>query len=78
MGDDSAAEEKTPEQRTPTETLVHCLEDFGQSEPLKCIVIYTNESGDICWSSSGPYNFSQIIGMLECVKARVMKKFLED
>ena len=77
MSDNSMADEKTPEVRTPTETLVKCMEDFGESEPTKCIVIYLNVGGDICWSTSGPYNFTQIIGMLECVKAKVMEKFLE-
>ena len=78
MADDSLPEEKTPEVRSPTQTLMACLEDFGASEATKCLVIYTNEAGDICWSSSGPYHFSEVIGMLECVKARVMRKFLED
>ena len=68
----------TPELRTPTETLMACLEDFGQSEPERLLVIYTNVDGDVCWSSSGPYSYTQTIGLLECVKARVLKKFNED
>jgi hypothetical protein len=70
-------DQKTPEERSPTATLLSCLEDFGESEPAKAIVIYTNADGDLCWSVSGPYHFTQVIGMLECVKARVMGKFLE-
>lgn len=70
-------DEKTPEVRSPTETLVKCLEDFGISEPSKVIVVYTNEAGDLCWSVSGPYNYTHVIGMLECVKAKIMEKFLQ-
>lgn len=76
MSKDSMPDEKTPELRTPTETLVKCLEDFGESEPTKVIVVYLNVDGDICWSMSGPYHYTQVIGMLECVKAKVMEKFL--
>ena len=69
-------DEKTPEVRTPTETLVWCMEDFGAAEPERVLVIYTNSDGDLCWSSSGPYSYTHILGMLECVKAKVMEKFL--
>ena len=75
MAEDSKLDEKTPEQRSPTETLMWCLEDFGKSEPDRALVIWMNEEGDLCWSSSGPYKYTQIIGMLECVKAIVMEKF---
>lgn len=75
MGDQP--DEKTPEVRSPTETLVWCLEDFGSSEPDRALVIWVNSNGDLCWSSSGPYAFTPIIGMLECVKAKIMEKFLQ-
>ena len=42
---DSIPDEKTPEMRSPTETLVACMEDFGESEPDRCLVIYTNADG---------------------------------
>ena len=77
MADQSQPDEKTPEERSPTETLVRCLEDFGESEPTKCIVIYLNVDGDLCWSVSGPYHYTQIIGMLDCVQAKIMDKFLQ-
>ena len=77
MSDNSMPDEKTPEVRSPTETLLKCLEDFGESEPTKAIVVYVNVDGDICWSVSGPYNFTHVIGMLECVKAKIMEKFLQ-
>ena len=77
MSDDAKPDEKTPEYRSPTATLVNCLEEFGVSEPKKVLVIWTNEAGDLCWSESGPSHFCQNIGMLECVKARFMANFLE-
>ena len=48
MSDNSMPDEKTPEVRSPTETLLKCLEDFGESEPTKAIVVYVNVDGDIC------------------------------
>jgi hypothetical protein len=65
-----------PEHRGPTETLVSCLEEFGESEPERVLVIWVNEAGDLCWSTNGPYKHTHIIGMLDCVKARVMQRFL--
>ena len=62
--------------RTPTETLVKCLEEFGNSEPKKTIVIWTNVDNDLCWSGSGEFHYCEVIGMLECVKGKVMEKFL--
>ena len=73
---DALPDQKTPEERSPSETLIQCLESFGEAEPTKAIVIYTDVAGDICWSVSGPFHYSQVIGMLECVKARVLAKFL--
>ena len=70
-------DEKTPEVRSASQTLMHCLEDFGESEPDRVIVVYTNAAGDLCWSVSGPYSYTRIVGMLECCKAKVMEKFLE-
>ena len=78
MPDQSMPDEKSPEERTPTETLVWCLEDFGNAEPQRVIVVWTNASGELCWSSSGPYNYTHVVGMLECAKARVLAKFVQD
>lgn len=63
--------------RTPTETLMHCLEDFGEAEPERVIVVYTNDHGELCWSLSGPRVMTHIIGMLECVLMRLRKNFME-
>lgn len=54
-------------QRTPTELLMNCLEDFGESEPIHAIVIYTNSAGDLCWQSTSN-QLSNRVGMLECAK----------
>jgi hypothetical protein len=75
--ENKAPDEKTNEERSPSNTLIHCLEDFGHDEPQKVIIIWTTVGGDICWSESGPSHFAQNIGMLECVKAQTMKNFLE-
>lgn len=61
--------------RTPSETLISCLEDFGDDEPDNVLVIYTTKGGDICWSANGPYKYSVMIGMLICVKHLMLKKF---
>ena len=71
MAADSSAE------RSPTETLITCLEDFGADEPKDVIVIYTTKSGDIAWSSSVS-NFSIKLGLLEFCKACILKKALEQ
>ena len=76
MPDDRAPDEKTPEVRSPTETLVKCLEDFGESEPLRAIVIYSNVGGELCWSYSGPPSYTEIIGLLTCVRAKMLEQFL--
>lgn len=53
--------------RTPTETLVSVMEEFGVCEPKECLVIYTNADGDLCWASTSD---SQVVkfGLLEACK----------
>jgi hypothetical protein len=63
--------------RTPTETLLACLTRFGEAEPTRVMVAWTDETGDLCWSFSGARSYMAMIGMLECVKASLMKDFLE-
>ena len=70
-------EKKDLDNRTCTQTLVDCLEEFGKSEAKRVLVIYINEADEICWSTNGRYSFVQVLGMLECVRARVGAKFLE-
>ena len=63
--------------RTPTETLLACLTRFGEAEPMRAIVVWTDETGDLCWSCSGVRSYTSLIGMLECVKAVLMAEFME-
>lgn len=53
--------------RTATETLVACMEEFGVSEPKDCLVIYTNEAGDLCWSTTTDSTVVKF-GLLEACK----------
>jgi hypothetical protein len=66
--------------RTPTDTLMECLESFGDDEPANVIVVYTTKSGDIAWSTSDS-TFSQKLGLLEAAKFWVqetMRKAREE
>ena len=63
--------------RSPSETLMACLEDFGKAEPLRAMVIWTDETGDLCWSTSSPRLLSQMVGMLELAKVALTQEFLE-
>ena len=63
--------------RSPSETLMTCLEEFGKAEPTRVMVIWTDETGDLCWSTSSPRLLSQMIGILECAKAALTREFLE-
>lgn len=56
-----------PNTRTATETLVSVMEDFGDAEPKECIVIYTNEAGDLCWSTTSD-SMTIKLGLLEACK----------
>ena len=38
--------------RTATETLMEAMNQFGDSEPKECLIIWTDENGDISWSST--------------------------
>ena len=66
-----------PKPRTPTETLMACLTRFGEAEPTRVMVMWTDEAGDLCWSLSGSRSYTAMIGMLECARAALMKEFLE-
>ena len=63
--------------RSPSETLMTCLEEFGKAEPTRGMGIWTDETGDLCWSTSSPRVLSQMIGMLECAKAALTREVLE-
>lgn len=57
-------------QRTATATLMEVLEDFGDSEPKECIVVYTNSNGELCWSSTTDSVVIKI-GLLEAAKLTI-------
>lgn len=59
--------------RTASETLIACMEEFGIDEPKECLVIYTNEKGDLCWSSTTD---SMVVkfGLLEACKQFMIKR----
>lgn len=58
--------------KTATETLMSAMESFSETEPHDCMVIWTDEAGDICWASS---TNSQIvkIGMVEFVRTMLKR-----
>lgn len=60
------------QQRTPSETLINCLENFGTDEPDAVMVVWTTRSGDIAWSSSTD-RMSLKVGMLELAKAHILE-----
>jgi hypothetical protein len=62
--------------RTPSETLLECLEKFGEAEPDRAIVVWTDETGDLCWATSGQRSYTVMIGILKCVEAVLMAQFL--
>ena len=59
--------------RTPTETLLSAMEEFGQCEPKDCLVIYTNEGGDLVWLCSSD-QISTKLGLIEACKYFILKK----
>lgn len=77
MPDNSRPDEKTKDERTPAETLMWVLKDIEKIPAGRLMVIYTNLDGDVCWSSSGPYSYTHMVGLLECVKAMVKAKFMQ-
>lgn len=59
--------------RTASETLVAAMEDFGESEPKDCLIIYTNDVGELCWSASTDSVVVKL-GLLEACKQFMIKK----
>jgi len=52
------------------------MEEFSKSEPVDVMIVWTDESGDLCWSSSSSH-LSTRIGMLECAKQYILEKAKE-
>lgn len=63
--------------RSATETLVKCMEAFGEAEPKNAIVIWTDEAGDINWSSTSD-SVSEKVGLLEFVKNAMLYRSLRE
>jgi hypothetical protein len=63
--------------RSPTETLMKCMEDFGECEPKELIVIWTDQNGDLCWSSSSN-SLSTQLGLMEACKALTIQKLTSE
>jgi len=53
--------------RSPTETLMKALEEFGVDEPVECIVVFSTQGGDLCTMSSTD-TVSIKVGLLELAK----------
>lgn len=66
-------EEQEPQQKTPTEILIRCMEDFGEDEPLEVIVLYRTKNGTTAWSSNiGPN--AHFVGMLRMTEFYFLEK----
>jgi hypothetical protein len=67
MGRRHDLEETAKTNRTPTEVLIKCLEDFGTDEPEEVVVIYKTKSGELAWwSNELPH--THFMGLLEMCK----------
>jgi ATP-dependent Clp protease adapter protein ClpS len=53
--------------RSPTETLLKALEEFGVDEPTEVIVVFSTQGGDICTMCSTDV-VSTKVGLLETAK----------
>jgi len=53
--------------RSPTETLVYAMEEFGKSEPLDCLVAWLDDDGNLCWSQS-TRSRTFLIGMVDVIR----------
>lgn len=62
--------------RSATDTLVNAMEEFGRAEPNECMIIWTDQSGDICWSTTTDSPVTKL-GMLEMVKTMITNKIGE-
>lgn len=61
---------------SPTELLLRCMEDFGESEATVAIVLYRQQNGDVSWRVTGESNTTDIVGMLDCARAVILHGFV--
>lgn len=62
--------------RTPTDTLMAAMDEFGAAEPTGCLIIWTDETGNLCWKSTSD-SFVEKLGMVEFART-VFKKHICD
>ena len=65
-----------PQRRTPTETLIAAMEEFGKDEPAEVIVVFTTKEGDICNMCSTD-TLSTKMGMLKTAELLVEEAMKE-
>ena len=63
--------------RSATQTLMTAMEDFGQNEPRDCMIIYTNEDGELCWSCTSDSCVIKL-GLVESCRTHLKMKMRED
>lgn len=59
----------------PSELLIHCMEEFGKSEPTTVMVCWINEEGRLSYRASST-NQALNLGMLEVAKTCILKKIV--
>jgi hypothetical protein len=61
---------------SPTEVLIKAMETFGEVEPDAVLIIWTDERGDLCFTHDGHLTNTQALGLLEAVKALVVRRIV--
>jgi hypothetical protein len=71
------SESEQDSRRTPSATLMKAMEEFGKSEPIDCLVVWIDESGEIAWSQS-TRSRAILIGMLDMVREMTMHDLCKE
>lgn len=66
-------EEQAAKQRTPTEVLLQCMEDFGEDEPVDVVVLWRTKGGTMSWASNILPN-AHFVGMLRMTEFYFLEK----
>lgn len=61
-----------PPKKDPTAVMIDCMEQFGQCEPKRLLIIYQDEDDYLCWMSNALLD-TEKIGMLEVAKHRILQ-----
>jgi len=62
--------------KSPSESLIAVLEDFGQKEPANVIILWENAEGEMC-SVRNNVTPMQAFGMLSLAAATISARFLK-